>query len=200
MYRVGSGLFDDGQCRRNLSLYGLGVSAVRAFLRCDPHHVGQRPGVAHLDGDYYRLRPHAAGRGDDRRPGEDSGGDDVRGQRVGDGGVQVHVAGVGDAEGVGQPRPRLYRVGSGLFGHRQSGRELVGPDIVAHADGARFTINVHDNAHIHACINCRAVGTDVIVPRVGVHKVRVAPDVDRAGEDGACASPIGSIGPSAITP
>ena len=94
---------------------------------CDLYLVGKRPFVAHLDGDDDRLCPGGTGADDGRRPGQHAGRRDVGGQGIGDDRVQVRVAGVGEAEGVAEPRLRsrfldaalCHRVPNGSDDYRQ---------------------------------------------------------------------------------
>ncbi len=112
---------------------GLSVDTGCTFGGRDPHLVGQCPAIAHRDGDGELLHPDATRGGDGRRPGEHIGGGDVGdavGQGVGNDGGEGHVAGVGDAEGVGQLCPGRHRVGAGLFGHCQCGWKLIGANVV----------------------------------------------------------------------
>jgi hypothetical protein len=98
------------------------VVARRTLLRRGLHQVGQRSTVAFIHGDEERPHPEAAGRGENGCPGDchppvgqddspigwghrPTGGliqRDGQGQRVGDRGVEVHIGGIGYADGGGQ--------------------------------------------------------------------------------------------------
>ena len=49
-------------------------------------------------------------------------------------------------------------------------------------------VDVGEHAGVHARVESGTAGADVIVAGVGVDKGRVAPDIDRAGEDGTLAA------------
>jgi hypothetical protein len=76
--------------------------AARPLCRRDLDLVGQQPAGFWRDGDGHLPGPYPAERRDGRRPGADARGDDLAGQCVGNGCVQVDKVGVGHAQGVSQ--------------------------------------------------------------------------------------------------
>ena len=144
----------------------------------DGFGAGGRPGVGDDGAGLPRVRL--------RRPGV---GDGQGGRGRGDGG----------GEDVGRAGGARHRAGDVNVGQGVA-VELVGPDIVARAVGPGLAVYVGGHPDIHPCVNRRRIGADVVVAAIGVHKGRVAPDVDRAGEDGSIAAPVGGVGPGPAAP
>ena len=65
--------------------------------------------------------------------------------------------------------------------------------VVATVIGARLTIDVRRHASIHSSVFGRRVLTDVVTTPIGAHESRVAPDIHRAGRDGACATGVRAV-------
>ena len=81
-----------------------------------------------------------------------------------------------------------------------AGDQFVGADVNRTPIGTCITVDICRHAGINACINCIATGSDMVVSAVRVHKARIAPNIDRTGEDGASTAPIDLVGPGARTP